>query len=209
MDARIPEIREWAEAEHQLYPVITLRPDLYEVCAGLVRSLADYLSNVPDVDALAATYRSGDFERDAVGADIDAVSVPPDVNRKLVRGAAYALRAREIETLEKTADTRRSIERAQRSGDATAIVWSEGENELWPPYRRVEMSVATGRALATSTELDPDTMVSKFFITVLQLDPETGESTAEEPLIPEKSFTHPEEWHAAAKELRASILGAD
>lgn len=209
MDARIPEVREWAEAEQQLYPVITLRPDLYEVCAGLVRALADNLSNVPDIGALAATYRSGDFERDAVEADVDIAAVPPDVSRTLVRAAAYALRAREIETLGKTADTRRSIERAQRSGRSTAIVWSEGENELWPPYRRVEMSVATGRAVATSTEIDPDTMVSKFFLSALQLDPETGESTAEEPLIPERSFTHPEDWHAAADELRQTILEAD
>jgi len=202
------EAREWAEAEEKLYPVITVRPDLYEVCASLVRALANHLSQVPDVDALAATFRSTSFERDAAAAGIQQNEVPPDLNRDLVRGAAYALSAREIASRGTSSDTLRAIQAAKRAGESTATVWSEGDNELWPPYRRVEMSIGTGRAIVSSTELDPETMVSKFFLTAIQLDPVTGASLDEEPLVPETSFTHPEEWHAAAAELRRSVLGA-
>ena len=203
------EVREWAEAEEKLYPVVTVRPDLYEVCARVVRALADHLSQMPDVDALAATFRSTSFEQDAAAAGITQNEVPPDLNRDLVRGAAYALSAREVAKRGTTSTTRRAIERARRAGDATATVWSEGENELWPPYRRVEMSVRTGRAIVSSTEIDPETMVSKFFLAAIQLDPDTGESRDEEPLVPESSFTHPEDWHAAANALRISILEAE
>ena len=204
----IPEQREWSEAEEKLYPVITVRPDLYELCARMVRQLADHLSRVPDVDALAATFRSSSFEQDAAAASISTAEVPPDLNRELVRGAAYALSAREIVNRGTTSSALRAIEQARKAGDPTATIWSEGDNELWPPYRRVEMSVTTGKAIVASTELDPETMVSKFFLTAVQLDPDTGESTGDEPLKPETSYTRPEEWHAAAAELRTSILEA-
>ena len=34
-------------------------------------------------------------------------------------------------------------------------IWSEGEQELWPPYRRVEMSLASGRAVAVRDRAGP------------------------------------------------------
>jgi hypothetical protein len=85
-------------------------------------------------------------------------------------------------------------------------IWSEGEQELWPPYRRVEMSLASGRAVAVSTSVDPETMTPRFALEALELDPETGEAAGAEPIAPRREFTDPAEWRAAARELRRALL---
>jgi hypothetical protein len=102
-----------------------------------------------------------------------------------------------------------AIDRARRAGDATVMIWNKGENELHPPYRRVEMSVATGKAIALSTEISPDTMRAVFIAVGIQLDPETGDATQDDLLAPEKTFTDPEKWRAAVAELRSSLLASD
>ena len=87
------------------------------------------------------------------------------------------------------------------------MIWSEGERELWPPYRRVEMSVSTGNAVAVTTVMDPDTMMPRYALEALVLDPESGEALPdEEPLSPRREFTDPDEWRAAAEALRAALL---
>jgi hypothetical protein len=85
-------------------------------------------------------------------------------------------------------------------------IWSEGQREMWPPYRRVEMSLASGRAVAVSTTMDPETMTPRFALEGLELDPETGEAAGADPIAPRREFTDPDEWRAAAQELRRAIL---
>ena len=85
-------------------------------------------------------------------------------------------------------------------------IWSEGQQEMWPPYRRVEMSLASGLAVAVSTTMDPETMMPRFALEGLELDPATGEAADAEPIAPRREFTDPDEWRAAAQELRRAIL---
>ncbi len=86
------------------------------------------------------------------------------------------------------------------------MIWSEGDREMWPPYRRVEMSLTSGRAVAVSTLMDPDTMMPRYAVEAIALDPATGEATTGEPLAPRREFTDPDEWRAAAERLRESLL---
>lgn len=206
MSERDAVVREWMQGEERLYPVVTTRPDLYEACTGLVRSLADHLGNVPDLDALVATYRSTDFDSDVAAAGLDPASLSPEIEQSLVRQSAYAVRSREIAQEEGAALTAHRLQRAERAGDPTALLWSEGENPLWPPYRRVEMELASGRAVVTTTELSPETMMPMFTLSAVQLDPATGDPTDEDPLAPERVFDDPETWHAAADELRGALF---
>ena len=206
MSDREGVVREWIQGEERLYPIVNTRPDLYQACTGLVRALADHLGNVPDIDALVATYRTGDFDAESGAAGIDAMTLSPEIRTELVRQAAYAVRSREIAIEEGAARTARLLRRAERRGEATAVLWSEGENPLLPPYRRVEMELASGRAVVTTTELSADTMMPEFTLSAVQLDPATGDPTDQDPLAPERIFTDPDTWQAAAAELRAALF---
>ena len=67
MSERAEIQRRWRLGEERLYPVATVRPDLYEAVTGSSRSLVDHLSSVPDLDALVVTFRTS--ERDEELAD--------------------------------------------------------------------------------------------------------------------------------------------
>jgi hypothetical protein len=199
-------VRRWRQAEERLYPVATVRPDLYQASIRLVRSLADALAHVPDVDALVATYRTGDVDRDLAAAGVERREIPPDVKLDLVRDATYALREREVAARAAADQTAGRIQRARNAGERTVTIWAEGENDVWPPYRRVEMSLTTGRAVTETTQLDPDTMAPLFALEAVELDPQTGEPAAEDPIVPRREFTDHEAWRAAADELRRALL---
>ena len=198
--------RRWRLGEERLYPVATVRPDLYEAVIGIVRSLVDHLQSVPDVDALVVTYRTAARDAELADAGVDVAEIPPEVDRDLVRDAAYQLRSRELRQRAAAERTEAAIRRARAAGEPTVEIWSEGRQELWPPYRRVEMSLASGRAVAVSTTMDPETMTPRFALEGIELDPETGEAAGEDPIAPRREFSDPDEWRAAAQELRRAIL---
>jgi hypothetical protein len=198
--------RRWRLGEERLYPVATVRPDLYEAVIGIVRSLVDHLQTVPDVDALVVTYRTAVRDAELAEAGVAAADIPPEVDRDLVRDAAYQVRARELHQRAATERAETAIRRARAAGQSTVTIWSEGEHELWPPYRRVEMALGSGRAVAVSTTMDAETMMPRFALEALELDPETGAAADAEPLAPRREFADPDEWRAAAAELRRSLL---
>jgi hypothetical protein len=206
MSEREEVLRRWREAEDRLYPVVTVRTDLYEAVIGIVRSLADHLQGVPDLDALVTSYLASTPAADLAAAGIERDSLPPEIDAARARDAAYQLRSRELAQRASSERAQRAIERARRVGDPVVTVWSQGENELWPPYRRVDMSLATGFAVSISTELDPDTMAPMFVLEGLQLDPETGDVAGDGTVAPRREFTDPDAWRAAAADLRQAML---
>ena len=198
--------RRWREAENRLYPIVTVRPDLYEVSVRLVRSLADHLGAVPDRDALVTSFQSASVKDDLDAIGVDPQDISEDIDVTLVRAAAYQVRSRELVQREALDRTTRSIERARKAGEPIAVIWNSGENDLAPGFRRIEMALATGFAVSTSTELNPETMQPHFIVESFQLDPETGEALDEPPISPRTEFNDPQEWRAAATELRRRLL---
>jgi hypothetical protein len=198
--------RRWRLGEERLYPVATVRPDLYESVIGIVRSLADHLGRVPDLDALVTTYRTSVRDAELADAGVSRDDISPEIDLDLVRDAAYQVRARELTQREATERTETAIRRARSAGERTAVLWSEGERELWPPYRRVEMSLATGHAVSVSVHMDADTLTPRYALEGLELDPETGEVARAEPIVARREFTDPDQWRAAADELRSRLL---
>ena len=199
-------LRRWRLGEERLYPVATVRPDLYEAVAVVVRSLTDHLGSVPDIEALVVTFRTAERDAEFAAAGVPREGISPEIDLDLVRDAAYQMRSRELTMRASAERTETAIRRARAPGPPTAVIWSEGERELWPPYRRVEMSLSSGLAVAISTLMDPDTMMPRYALEGIALDPETGEATTEEPLAPRREFTDPDEWRAAAQMLRDSLL---
>ena len=72
-------VRHWAEAENRLYPVINLRPDLYESAVGAVRALADHLAGVPDQDALVTSFTASTTAKDLMSESVVMVGPEEDV----------------------------------------------------------------------------------------------------------------------------------
>lgn len=206
MGERDDVLRRWRLGEERLYPVATVRPDLYQAVIGVVRALVDHLSTVPDLDALVVTFRTAGRDEELDAAGVSRLDLSPEIDLDLVRDAAYQARARQLEVRAASERTATAIRRARAAGAPTAVIWSEGDKELWPPYRRVEMSVASGNAVAVSTLMDPDTMMPRFALEAMVLDAETGEALDEEPLSPRREFTDPDEWRAAAEALRTALL---
>lgn len=206
MSERDDVLRRWRLGEERLYPVATVRPDLYEAVAVVVRSLADHLGSVPDLDALIVTFRTAQRDDELAEAGVPRHEIAPEIDLDLVREAAYQMRARELTMRASTQRTQTAIRRARAAGQRTAVIWSEGEREMWPPYRRVEMSLSSGRAVAVSTLMDPDTMMPRYAVEGIALDPATGEVTALEPLAPRREFTDPDQWRVAAETLRRNLL---
>jgi hypothetical protein len=202
-------MRAWRLGEERLYPVVMTRPDLYQRCIELVRSLVDSLAPIPDLDALVATWRVGDARSDLERAGVDPDGLPVEIDRGLIRDAAYQQRARELEVRAPVEDALRSIRRARSAGEPVVTLWHTGTDELRPPWRRVEMAVSSGRAVVLQTELDPDRMEPLFALEAVQLDPDTGTGVGEEPLSPRREFTDPDLWRAAADQLRAATLTPD
>lgn len=182
------------------------RPDLYEACIGLVRSTVEYLERVPDVDALVTTYLNSAPEPELTEVGVDLTTIPSEIRLELVRDAAYQMRSRQLAQREAVERTRDRIRRARARLEPVATIWTEGDNELWPPYRRIDMSLRTGNAVAVSTSLSPETMTPVFSLEGVVLDPETGEGTGEPPLAPEREYTDPDEWRSAAEALRRDLL---
>ncbi len=206
MGERDDVLRRWRLGEERLYPVATVRPDLYQAVIGVVRALVDHLSTVPDLDALIVTFRTAGRDEELDAAGVSRLDLSPEIDLDLGRDAAYRARARQLEVRAATERTATAIRRAKSAGEPTAVIWSEGDRELWPPYRRVEMSVSSGNAVAVTTVMDPDTMMPRYALEALALDPENGEALDEEPLSPRREFTDPDEWRAAAEALRAALL---
>lgn len=204
MSERDDAIVRWRESEGRLYPVVTVRPELYQVAIGVVRSLADHLDGVPDLDALVTSYLASNPAADLEAAGIERGSLPPELDAGMVRDAAYQVRSRELVQRASQEDAELAIDRARRAGQSTAVLWANGDNELTPPYRRVEMSLATGFAVSVSTEYNPDTMQPLYVLEGFQLDPDSGAGA--EPLSPRREFDDPDAWKAAAAELRQATL---
>ncbi len=204
MSERDDAIVRWRESEGRLYPVVTVRPELYQVAIGVVRSLADHLDSVPDLDALVTSYLASNPAADLEAAGIEHGSMPPELDAGMVRDAAYQVRSRELVQRASQEGAELAIDRARRAGESTAVVWANGDNELMPPYRRVEMSLATGFSVSVSAEYNPDTMQPLYVLEGFQLDPDTGAGA--EPLAPRREFDNSDAWTAAAAELRQALL---
>ena len=96
MSDRDDALRRWRLGEERLYPVATVRPDLYESVIGVVRALADHLARVPDLDALVVTFRTADRDVELEAAGVSRRDLPPEIDLDLVRDAAYQMRSREL-----------------------------------------------------------------------------------------------------------------
>jgi hypothetical protein len=201
-DARDQVIQRWRTAEERLYPVVMVRPDLYERYISVVRAVADELRSYATLDALIEAFGdSAEITARVVRAEIISTE---GMDLGLVAGAAFSLRYREVAEEESRRDAVRRIRDARARDESWAIVYETRPAAL-PPYRRLEMRLADGVALHVFVEVDPDTGAPLYGVEVVQLDAQTADwVTDAAPLIERETFRDPGAWEAAIARLRAT-----
>jgi hypothetical protein len=197
---------EWQAAEERLYPVVMVRPDLYQRSVELVRAVADELRSCTDVAGLVRAW--------ADAADIvyraSSVALLPlaDLDHGLVAGAAFMVRYRELAWPAAREDRINRVREAAERGDAWVKVDETGSKETagMMPWSWVEMHVATGAGLRQTIEADPATGAPRYRLGVVWLDRETGDPLpGPDEISVEESFADRAEWTTAVESRRRQI----
>ena len=195
-------IAAWRRAEARVYPSVMVNAELYQQYIGVVRAVADELRDVRTEDDLVAAWHE---RRDLVRAVVSR-SAPPMLalmDQASIRDAAFCHRHREITREQGKALAAKRLERARVEG-AEWVVLFEDVTPLGS--HRLEMHVASGRALHAASELPLDATRPKFTLEVVQLDPRDGAWLLDKPpAMPEQTFDTREEWEARIEHARSQF----
>ena len=196
----------WRAAEEQLYPVVMVRPDLYERSIEIVRSVADELRAFSTPTALldgfgrAAEIAAGVVRRESLATE--------GVDLALATTAAFSLRYRELVGEVARGRAIERIRAARERGDAWVVLHESGTLEQAPavPYRRLEMHLGDGAGLHLFVQQDPETAAPVYGVESVQLDPQTGDwlhdaSGWAEP----RMLSTPGSWRDLIQELRERL----
>lgn len=194
-------LRSWRAAEEKLYPVVMVRPEVYQRYVELVRAVADELWSCVTPESLAHAYgRAPEIVAVVIarfGASVD------DMDVGLLAGAAFNLRYREVVAETSRKEAVRRIEEAKAKGEPWVVLYEMGKAGAALPYRRLEMHVSDGAGLHVFVEEDPETGAPVFGLERLQLDPSTGEwLSATQPSPERQTFPSADRWEEAVKALR-------
>jgi hypothetical protein len=191
-------VRQWNQAEGRLYPVVLVRPELYQRYVQIVRAVAEELRSSTTPEALAERFAAGE---ELVRQAAERLDVPTrDMDVGLVAAASFAHRYREV-----LQDTHRDAARdrirvARERGEERVTVYQTG-SLVHPPYRRLEMRLSDGAGIHSFVEIDPETGGPLFGLEEIQLDPQTGDwVTDAEALALRRTFGEREDWLTAVAE---------
>lgn len=202
-------LSDWKAAEERLYPVVMVRPDLYERAVLMVRVVADELAGCLDLAALVEAWNgaAGIVHRGAseAGLDLDGLDAG------LIAGAGFSMRYRELAGAVARAERLGRIRAAAEAGEAWVRVEEIGSKETagMMPWSWVEMHVTSGAGLRQILEADPTTGAPRYSLEVVPLDPATGDRlpTPDDVVGVQESFDDPTEWMGAVEAKRTQIEG--
>jgi hypothetical protein len=202
-------LSDWKSAEERLYPVVMVRPDLYERSVRMVRAVADELAVCADLDALVKAWGTAAeiVHRAAAEAGLDLEGLDPG----LIAGAGFSMRYRELATAASRNERLDRIRAAAETGEPWVRVEEIGSRETagMVPWTWVEMHVPTGAGLRQTLEADPMTGAPRYSLELIPLDPATGDQlpVPADLVTVQETFDDPTEWMAAVEAKRAQIEG--
>jgi hypothetical protein len=176
-DAPVPPLvaASWQRAETLAYSTVTERPDLYQQVVRLVRLTADHLQLLgPGTSALLS---AGERGPELVAAVAEDSGIPVwDLDLGVVAGAALALRYREVRGEQAARDRLRRVAEGRSAGRAVVVVEESGDptGDPFLPYTRLDVEVATGRAVLVTTLPDDDYRGVVHGVRAVQLDLASG-----------------------------------
>jgi hypothetical protein len=192
-------IAAWRRAEARVYPSVMVNAELYQQYIGVVRAVAEELRDVRGEDDLVTAWH----ERRDVVKEVVARWAPPMLglmDKEAIRDAAFCHRHREITREQGKALAAERLERARRERAEWVVLF----DDVTPlGSHRLEMHVASGRALHAASELPLDATRPKFTLEVVHLDPRDGAWLLDKaPAMPEQTFDTREEWEARIEQAR-------
>jgi hypothetical protein len=195
-------VESWRRAEARIYPSVMVNAELYQQYIGVVRAVAEELRDVrTEDDLVAAWHERHDVVREVVSRSAPPLMVIMDLNA--VRDAAFCHRHRELTREQGKALAAERLQRAREEG-AEWVVLFEDVTPLGS--HRLEMHVASGRALHAAAELPLDTGRAKYTLEVVQLDPADGAWRLDvPPAMPEQTYDTREEWDARIEQARGQF----
>jgi hypothetical protein len=200
-------LSDWKAAEERLYPVVMVRPDLYERAVSMVRVVADELAGCLDLAALVRAWGgAADIVHRAAGeAGLDLEGL----DAGLIAGAGFSMRYRELAGAAARNERLGRIRVAAEAGEAWVRVEEIGSRETagMVPWSWIEMHVPTGAGLRQTLEADQATGAPRYSLEVVPLDPATGDRlpTPDDVVAVEESYDDPTEWMAAVEATRTQI----
>jgi hypothetical protein len=203
-------LSDWKAAEERLYPVVMVRPDLYERAVSMVRVVADELAGCLDLAALVREWggAAGIVHRAAGEAGLDLEGL----DAGLIAGAGFSMRYRELAGAVARNERLGRIRVAAEAGEAWVRVEEIGSRETagMVPWSWIEMHVETGAGLRQTLEADQTTGAPRYSLEVVPLDPATGDRlpTPDDVVAVEESYDDPTEWMAAVEATRTRIEGS-
>lgn len=203
-------LSDWKSAEERLYPVVMVRPDLYERSVRMVRAVTDELAGYGDLPALVEAWESAAeiVHRAATEAGLDLEGL----DAGLLAGAGFSMRYRELATAASRNERLERIRAAAQAGERWVRVEEIGSRETagMMPWTWVEMHVGSGAGLRQTMEADPMTGAPRYSLEVVPLDPATGDHlpVPADIVSVTEAFDDPTEWMAAVEAKRAQIEGA-
>jgi hypothetical protein len=174
--------------------------ELYQQYIGVVRAVAEELRDATSEQELVAAW----VERRDVVQEVVSRSAPPMLalmDREAIRDAAFCHRHRQVNREHGKQLARERLEEARRTGAEWVVLF----DDVTPlGSQQLEMHVATGRALHTSSELPLDASRPSFRLEVVQLDPVDGAWLLDKPpLMPAKTYDTHDELEARVAQARA------
>jgi hypothetical protein len=124
----------------------------------------------------------------------------PLLDLESARAAAFCHRHRELTREHGKRIARERLEEARRTGAEWVVLFDDVT-----PFgsHRLEMHVASGRALHASSQLDADAPAPTYELEVVQLDPRDGAWLLDvPPLMPPTRYRTNEEWDARIAQAR-------
>ena len=167
--------------EDQFYRTVLNETDVYMLAIRLVRAIADSLQPVADLAALIERYQR--TSADDVIPIAEALEAPQVVmlDYQLALGAAFYLRAQEIQEANAQAEVLRRLAAARAQGQRWAVVYDHERKRYGKSlFQRLEMRLSDGFSLYAASELD----MEKGLVHALEpmwLDPATGKQRPETP----------------------------
>jgi hypothetical protein len=165
----------WQQAEAQLFAPLVLQPEVYQRAVVLLAGVLDRLRALGDTtDALlsasteVADLVSGVADERGTGlGGIDAVQLGM---------AAFAMREREIGVAQVRRRRLERIQEAREAGESWTVLEESGDpaGDPFAPYLRLEVDVATGRALLVTASPDDDFRGCEHAVQVTRIELDTG-----------------------------------
>jgi hypothetical protein len=188
----------WRRGETVVYPSVMVNAALYEQYIRLVRAIVAELRDVHSEDDLVRTWQ----EHPGLGVEAIqrlAPSMGMLMDANAVRDAAFCQRHRETtrEHAKEIAASR--LVEARRTGAPWVVLFEDVT-----PFgsHRLEMHVASGRAIHASAKTEPDAAAT-YELEVVQLDPRDGAWLLDKPpLMAATTFTRHDEWQARIAQAR-------